>query len=142
MSLLLSGELDALFFVGGYPAVGISDLADRGVIELVPLVGPEAAAIHKRDRFFSRDTIPADTYEGVGEVKTLSVNAQLVVSADSDEELIYQVTKALWHPTNRTVLETGHAKGRLIRPETALDGVSVPLHPGAERYYREAGLIE
>ena len=65
-----------------------------------------------------------------------------MVSADIDEELVYQITKALWQPASRVLLESGHAKGKAIRLETALRGVAIPLHPGAERYYFEAGLIE
>jgi len=60
------------------------------------------------------------------------------------EELIYEVTKALWNKTTRKLLDTGHAKGKVIRLETALkgiEGLDVPLHPGAERFYKEAGLL-
>lgn len=141
-SMIIKGELDAYFFIGGYPALGIADLAERGLIELVPLVGPEAAAIIKRDRFFTADTIPEGTYAGVGDVRTLSVNAQWVVSADTDADLIYRVTKALWHENNRRILDAGHQKAKLIRIETALKGASIPLHPGAERYYQEVGILD
>jgi TRAP transporter TAXI family solute receptor len=141
-SMIIKGELDAYFFIGGYPALGVADLAERGLIELVPLVGPEAAAIIKRDRFFTADTIPEGTYADIGDVRTLSVNAQWVVSAASDADVIYRITKALWHENNRRILDAGHQKGRLIRIETALKGVSIPLHPGAERYYQEIGVLD
>jgi TRAP transporter TAXI family solute receptor len=141
-SLIIKGDLDAYFFIGGYPALGIADLAERGLIDLVPRVGPEAAAIRKRDSFFTTDTIPDGTYEGIGDVKTLSVNAQWVVSAAADTDLIYQITKSLWDPHSRKLLDTGHEKTKLIRLETALKGVSIPLHPGAARYYREIGLLK
>jgi TRAP transporter TAXI family solute receptor len=141
-SMIIKGELDAYFFIGGYPALGVADLAERGLIELVPLIGPEAAGIHKRDRFFTADTIPEGTYAGIGDVQTLSINAQWVVNAASDEELVYQITKALWHENNRKLLDAGHQKAKLIRLETALNGVSIPLHPGAERFYREIGLLD
>lgn len=141
MDLLNEDRLDAFFFVGGYPATGISDLAAKGRIELVPIAGPEARALRLRYRFFAEDHIPAGVYDGLGEVETLSVGAQWVVSADVDEELVYQITRALWHENNRQLLDRGHVKARLIRPELALAGISIPLHPGAERYYRESGLI-
>ena len=51
-------------------------------------------------------------------------------------------TKALWHENSRRLLDMGHPKARLIRLDTALEGLGAPLHPGAERYYREIGLIE
>jgi TRAP-type uncharacterized transport system substrate-binding protein len=64
-----------------------------------------------------------------------------VVGAEVDEDLVYGITKALWHHNARRLLDDGHAKGRSITLETALDGVGIPLHPGAERYYREAGML-
>ena len=57
------------------------------------------------------------------------------------EQLVYEITRALWHDNSRHLLDKGHPKGQLIRLETALHGLGAPLHPGAERYYREIGLI-
>ena len=73
------------------------------------------------------------------------MNGILVTNIDQDEELIYEVTKALWNDTTRKLLDTGHAKGKVIRLETALDGIEgldVPLHPGAERFYKEVGMLQ
>ena len=56
--------------------------------------------------------------------------------------LIYAITKALWSKKTRGLLDKGHAKGKAIRLETALKGVLIPLHPGAERYYKEVGMIK
>ena len=67
-----------------------------------------------------------------------------MTNANQDEELIYQITKAMWSKTSRKLLDNGHAKGKVITIETALDGVAgigVPLHAGAERFYREMGLL-
>jgi uncharacterized protein len=95
----------------------------------------------KQHRFFARDSIPSGTYLGVDTVDTLSIGAQWIVAAEADDRLVYQVTKALWHPRNRPLLDGGHAKARLIKIETALAGVATPLHPGAEAYYRELGRL-
>ena len=92
--------------------------------------------------FFAENTVPAGTYDGVDEdVQTLSVGAQWVTSADQPEELVYEITKALWNDSTRALLDAGHAKGAEITAETALDGLGIPLHPGAERFYTEAGLL-
>jgi TRAP-type uncharacterized transport system substrate-binding protein len=64
-----------------------------------------------------------------------------VVGAEVDEELVYGITKALWHDNARNLLDNGHAKGHSITLDTALDGIGIPLHPGAERYYREVGRL-
>lgn len=137
------GAMDAFFFVGGFPAGAIAELASSGTgIELVPIAGPEAEKILEEYRFFAADLVPEGTYQGVGETPTISVNAQWVTSERIDEELIYGITKALWNDNTRALLDSGHAKGKAIRAENALTGLGVPLHPGAERYYREAGLLK
>jgi hypothetical protein len=74
-----------------------------------------------------------------------AVSAFLIVSSDLSDDLVYGITKALWNENTRMLLDNGHAKGKLITADTALDGVDslgVPLHPGAERFYREAGLLK
>ncbi|MFQ5534462.1 MAG: TAXI family TRAP transporter solute-binding subunit [Sphingomonadales bacterium] len=139
---MLEGELDAFLFVGGFPASGISDLAKRDLIDLIPIDGDGAAKIIAKYPFFVEDTIPAGTYSDTGEIKTISVRAQWIVNAEADEQLVYQITRALWHPSNRGILENSHEKGRLIRLDSALDGIATKLHPGAERFYREAAMFD
>lgn len=137
-----NGQLDALFFVGGYPAGTLVELASSADVTLVPITGPEVDKMLEEYSFFSQDTIPAGTYEGVDEATTVAVGAQLLTSTEQDEELIYNITKALWNENTRKLLDAGHAKGKLVTKETALDGIGIPLHPGAERYYKEAGLLK
>jgi len=74
-------------------------------------------------------------------VNTVAVGAQWFTSAKEDDDLIYSITKALWNNESRKLLDVGHAKGKTITPASALNGVGVPLHAGAERFYKEAGLI-
>ncbi len=138
-SLALSeGELDAFFTVAGFPVAAIEELARTVEIDLLPVEDPEADSVVAFYPFLTRSVIPAGVYNGVGEVPTISVGAQLLVRADIDEEMVYQITRALWHESTRKLLDEGHAKGRDIRLETAVEGIAVPFHPGAARYYREA----
>jgi TRAP transporter TAXI family solute receptor len=140
--LFQQGSLDAFFLIAGYPAAAVSDLTDRGLATLVPIGGRPADAAVRRHRFFALDAIPVGTYAGVDDhILTLSVGAQWIVNKNAEEALIYQITKALWHPRNRQFLVTGHGAGQRINLNNALSGVAIPLHPGAERYYREIGLI-
>ncbi len=136
-----NGQLDAFFIVAGYPTGAVVELASSTDVTLVPIAGEEADEIIEDYGFFSADSIPADTYEDVGETATLAVGAQWITSAEQDEELIYQITQALWNDKTRRLLDVGHAKGASVTPETALDGIGIPLHPGAERFYREAGML-
>lgn len=137
--LLLTGELDAFFMVGGYPLGAIAHAAESGSIRLVPISGAEAEMIVADNPFLAEDAIPADAYENVGDTQTLSVGAQLIAPASLDEKLVYEVTRALWHLNNRAVLDSGHPNGASIQLDTALSGVAIPLHPGAARYYDEIG---
>ena len=138
---LRNGKVDAIFVVAGFPTGAIVELASAVDVKLVPIDGAGAKALTSKYGFFSQSPIPSGTYEGVDEVNTVAVGAQWFTSAKEDNELIYQITKALWNKESRKLMDVGHAKGKTITPDTALSGVGVPLHPGAEKFYKEAGLI-
>ena len=137
-----NNQLDAFFIVAGYPTGAVVELASAVDVTLVPIGGAEAQSLIDQYDFFQTDTIPEGTYEGIGATDTIAVGAQWVTSAEQDDELIYQITQALWNDNTRALLDVGHAKGADVTPETALDGLAIPLHAGAERFYREAGLLE
>jgi TRAP transporter TAXI family solute receptor len=140
---LRDGGLDAFFFVGGYPAGAIAELAASGAgIELVPIAGPEIDKMRTQYGFFANDMIPANTYKGVNEVKTLAVGAQWVTSEKVDPSTVYEITKALWNANTRKLLDSGHAKGKAITRESAVAGAGIPFHPGAEKFYKEVGLLK
>ena len=139
---LRNGKIDALFVVAGYPTGAIVDLASSEKIKLVPIDGAGAQALTSKYGFFSSSAIPAGTYEGVPETTTVAVGAQWFTSDKEDADLIYSITKALWNKESRKLMDNGHAKGKTITPATALSGVGVPLHAGAERFYKEVGLIK
>ncbi|MFO1221286.1 MAG: TAXI family TRAP transporter solute-binding subunit [Burkholderiaceae bacterium] len=137
------GSLDAFFFTGGAPAGAIAELASGGAgIELVPIDGPQADGIRTASPFFAPDVIPADTYKGVPAVKTLAVGAQWVTSDKADAGVVYEITKALFSDAAQKSLAAGHAKGKLITKENAVKGAGIPFHPGAEKFYKEVGLLK
>lgn len=139
---LAEGKLDAIFFVGGAPSTWFSKFADEHKIVLLPIDGPEAGGLVKQYPFLSRSHIETGTYAGVDKnVPTLDVGAQLLVAAKLPNELVYQITRKLWQPETLAILTEGHPKGRYIQLKNALLGVSVPLHPGAERFYRSIGVL-
>lgn len=140
MRRIRENKLDAFFFVAGYPAQAVSELAKDNAVELLPIDGAEADRLVSRYRFFTRDPIPAETYPGIPRIETISVGAQWLVSSSVDEELVYSITETLWSDSSRLLLDNGHSKGRAIRLETALKGIAVPLHPGALRFYNEIGM--
>ena len=137
------GSLDAFFFTGGAPAGAIAELASSGSgIELLPIDGPQAQGLRMASPFFANDTIPAETYKGVAAVNTLAVGAQWVTSDKADAETVYQITKALFSDATQKTLQAGHAKGKMITLKNAVQGVGIPFHPGAERYYKEVGALK
>lgn len=141
MAKIREGDLDAFVIVAGYPTSSVVELTSSGDAELLPIEGPEVDRLLEQYEFFAKDEIPAGVYKGIGATSTISVGAQWVVGAEADEELIYGITSALWHETAGELLNNSHAKGKAITLETALDGIGIPLHPGAERFYREAGVL-
>lgn len=140
---LKDGALDAFFFTGGAPAGAIAELASSGAgIEILPLTGAGAEGLRMANPYFAVDTIAAGTYTGVGAVQTLAVGAQWVTSTKADNELVYQITKAMFSEASQKTFQAGHAKGKLITAKNAVTGAGIPFHPGAERFYKEAGLIK
>jgi TRAP transporter TAXI family solute receptor len=139
---LKDNALDAFFSVSGWPLAAIAELAATTGIDLVPIDGPEAESLIKAYSFFAADEIPDGAYKGASGVKTVSVNAIWATSSKQPDQLIYGITAALWNPSTRKLLDSGHAKGRVIKFETATQGLGIPLHAGAEKFYKEKGLIK
>jgi TRAP transporter TAXI family solute receptor len=139
---LKDGQLDAFFSVAGWPQGAIVELAATTGIDLVPIDGPEAEKLIKQYSFFAADEIPDGAYKNVAGVKTVSVNAIWATSSKQPAELIYAITAALWNSNTRKLLDSGHAKGKVIKLESAVQGLGIPLHPGAEKFYKEKDLIK
>ncbi len=142
LSELHNGTLDAFFMVMSYGTQTMNKIADNTNLSLVPIKGPPAEAIIKSHPFFAPTKIPSGTYPNIPETRTLSVGAQIVVSAELEEDLVYKLAQILWH--ERTMQAIAEASGGTLRivPGQALKGLTIPLHPGAERYYRDAGMLK
>lgn len=143
---LADGQLDAYFYAAGTPVAAIIQLDSTKGLELYSFTDEEVIQANKTVPYYIPSKIPAGTYPGVTyDVNTVAVSGILVTNANKDDKLIYDITKALWSKTARKLLDNGHPKGKAITLDTALDGVKgigVPLHPGAEKYYREIGLLK
>jgi TRAP transporter TAXI family solute receptor len=131
--------LDAGVVTASFPVSAITDASMSVGIRLLP-VGPEALArIQARYPFFKAATVPAGTYRGQDQdVPTVAVDNLLVVSADLDEALVYELTRILFASLDD--LARTHVAAREIDAARA-GSAPIPLHPGAERYYRERGLL-
>jgi len=142
---LADGQLDAYFYAAGWPVAAMVQLASTKGMSLHSFTEDDLAKINGIIPAYIPSKIPGGVYEGVDEdVLTPAVSALLVVSSDLSEELVYGITAALWNDNTRKLLDNGHAKGKQITPASALDGVEalgVPLHDGAAKFYKEAGLM-
>ncbi len=143
---LADGQLDAYFYAAGWPVAAMVQLASTKGMNLHSFSDEDMQKINEVVPAYIPSKIPGGTYEGIdGDTKTPAVSALLVVSSDLSDDLVYGITKAMWNSNTRKLLDNGHAKGKLITAETALDGVGslgVPLHPGAERFYKEQGMLQ
>lgn len=138
--LLQAGRLDAFFTIGGLPIEAVADLARQTPVVLLPIEARPRDEITSFSPFLVEAEIPPETYAGVPYTQTVAVGTQFLVSAVAEEELVYEITKALWHDRSRALLESSHPQARQIALEHALDGLAIPLHAGAQHYYREQGI--
>lgn len=137
---LTQGRLHGLSLVAGIPAQAIAVIAGQEY-SLVPIEPEIAATISRQHPYLVPSMIPADAYPGGQEVPTLEVNALLLVHEDLDDALAYAVTAAIWGEQAQSLLHKAHSQGRSVTLESALQGISVPLHPGAIRFYQEHKLL-
>ena len=138
VELMKEGGLDATLQSAGLGVASISDLATSIPITLLP-VPPEIVAKIGDPAYLSKP-IPAGTYRGQDRaVMTAAINNLLMTRQDVPADVVYTMTKAMFD--NMAKLTTAHAAAKGLSLEHAAQGSPVPLHPGAERYYRQAGLL-
>ena len=132
---LRDGSIDALFWSGGLPTVGVTDLVDRVAIRVLPLddLLPELEDAHPDS--YAAATIPAAAYGLPGDVATVSVANLIVVPTDTPEGLAYDLTRLIFD--YQSELSIVHPEWRSVDPETAPGTEPVPLHPGAVGYYAD-----
>ena len=138
---LRDNKLDAFFCVAGAPTPAIIDLAAAGDIMILEIDDTRAAQLIRNYPFYTQFPIPAGSYKGqANTIKTVAVKATLIASPKVSEETIYQLTKALFE--NKTQIAEAHDKGKELSTSYAVEGISIPFHPGAAKYFREAGAMK
>ena len=134
-----NGTLDGCFVTAGVPNAALQELAFSADLILVPVDSVAAEKICKKYNYYTVTSIPGGTYKGTdSDTAALAIKATLAVNAKLDEEIVYQMTKALFE--NLDSLAAAHAKGKEVSAKAAVTGVSVPFHPGAKKYFTEIGL--
>lgn len=134
-------QLDAFVFTIGTPNPAIQDITTLQKIRFIPVDGAERAAIVAKYPYFAKDQIPANSYNGQTEpVETLSVQAILIASQSLSDDAAYKIAKSIFE--NLPELKNAHHKAGEFDIAKFQDGVTIPLHSGAERYFKEKGLLK
>ncbi|RVQ05524.1 TAXI family TRAP transporter solute-binding subunit [Sinorhizobium meliloti] len=137
VELMKNRQLDATLQSAGLGVSSFKDLATSLDVQMVAV--PEEIAT-KLGAPYIAATVPAGTYQGQdSDVQTVAVVNFLVTHSEVSDETAYQMTKQLFE--NIPALTAAHKAAENIRTEDALKGMPIPLHPGAERYYKEKGLL-
>lgn len=138
VELIKNRQLDATLQSSGLGQAAIRDLAATLPVVFVPI--PADVVTKIGNNAYQPATIPANTYDGQSaDVSTAAITNILVTRADISDDLAYQMTKLIFENLPRLV--TAHAAAKDIQPENAAKNLPIPLHPGAERYFKEKHLL-
>jgi hypothetical protein len=140
-SALCDNKVDAMVFTVGHPSGSIKEATTSCDSVLVNVTGPKIDALVMKNDYYRMATIPGGMYRGTdADTQTFGVGATFVTSCEVSEDVIYNVVKAVFE--NFDQFQKLHpAFANLKKEEMIKDGLSAPLHKGAVKYYKEAGLM-
>jgi TRAP transporter TAXI family solute receptor len=134
-------HIDAFIVTAGIPNAGIMDVSTQNEIRILDIPADVSAKLTQKYPFLAAVKVPANTYKGLtADVSTVAVNAVLIAGNQLKDDMVYNLTKALFE--NQAELAAAHAKGKELDIKYAVQGVSIPFHPGAAKYYKEKGLMK
>jgi TRAP transporter TAXI family solute receptor len=140
--LLQDGRIDAFFYTVGHPNGNIKEATSGRIkVRIVPIAGPEINLMMRGRPYYATSTILHEFYPyslNEEDIETIGVKATFVTSASVDENIVYAIVKEVFE--NLDEFRTLHPAYQVLTKQTMLEGLSAPLHPGALKYYREAGL--
>ena len=136
---LKDGKIDAALLTAGAPTTAVTDLATSKNVYLISIDDEHMAKVLESCPWYSKLVIPAGTYSGFDQdTTTVTVKATLVCAADLDEAVVYELTKTIYEGSSE--IAALHAKGEELSLEFATEGIAVPFHPGAAKYFSEKGI--
>lgn len=130
------GNIDAAFITSGTPTGAVEGLAASVDVSIVPIAQDKIDELTEAYPYYAADTIEEGTYSLSEDVETVAVLAALAVSSSLSEDLVYEMTKAIYENAEGMA----HDKASFITKDTALDGIDIEVHPGAQRYFDEEGI--
>jgi len=141
INFLKDNKVDAFFLMAVMGSPDPTRAISQPETVIVPIDGAHVDALMKKYPQYARGKIPAGVYKGIdAEISTISVWMIFAVKEELQADIVYRITKALFE--NTAVMSAAHGLGKQVKLENALGGMSIPLHPGAEKFYREKGVIK
>ena len=135
---LKDGNIDAAFAAVSFPASAVLEIATTNPVNILPIDGEGYDKLKENIPFVSTYMLTGGEYRGQDtDVQTVTLQAVLYVKEDLSDDVVYKLTKEMYENTDE--IAKGHAKGKQISLEKALNGVTTPVHPGAQKYYDEVG---
>ena len=134
-------KVDSIIFTAGHPNGSIQEATTTTDAHLIPVVGPVIDELVAANPYYAKAVVPGGMYRGTdADIDTFGVKATFVTSANVPDEVVYQVVKAVFDNFDRF---KGLHPAFAGLTETAMisEGLSAPLHPGAEKYYKERGWL-
>ncbi|RJX74293.1 TAXI family TRAP transporter solute-binding subunit [Vibrio sinensis] len=139
---LCDNNIDAMVYVVGHPSGAIKEATTSCDSEIITVAGPTVDKLVDDNSYYRTATVPGGMYRGSDEdVATFGVGATFVSSTEVPDDVVYAIVKSVFENFD-TFKKLHPAFANLKKEEMIKDGLSAPLHPGAEKYYREVGLIE
>ncbi len=137
---LKKNKIDGYFYMVGHPTANVKDAANSVDIRLIPLEGPAVDKLVKKYPYFTKEVISKKMYRGNEKpIKTFGVKAVLITSSEMSNKAVYTITRAILE--NFELFKKLHPTYSNITKKSLLKGLSAPLHKGARKYYKEAGLL-
>ena len=143
--LVQDERLDAFFYTVGHPNGNIKEATSGRIkVKIVPIQGPELDALIKKFPYYAKSVVPGSMYPNavnsdMGDIPSFGVKATFVTSAKVSDDIVYAITKEIFD--NFEEFKKLHPAYQVLTKENMLQGLSAPIHPGAVKYYKEAGLI-
>lgn len=133
-----NGQIDAAFVTAAIPSSSVTELATTHDIHLVPVTKEKADELIAEYPYYTYLDIDATPYGMEDSIPAVAIQAMLVVNENMSDDMAYNIVKNMFE--NLDEVEASHARGKDITLETALDGMSIELHPGAQKYFDEQGM--
>lgn len=143
VAAIKDGKIDAFFWIGGLPTSAVTDLVTTGTVPItfVPTAQYVPTLVEKYGPAYTEFALPGGTYQGFDQdVPGTGIANILFVNASMNEQLAYDITKTMFD--NLADIQASHPAAQDLSLQTAVQGSSIPFHPGALRFYREQGVVK